>query len=80
MIRFAVDAITAFSVRPLQLASMAGIVTAMIAIALGVFSVTSWLRGGAVTGWTSLMTVITFLSSVQLLVLGVVGEYFRTNV
>ena len=75
MVRFALDAITAFSIKPLQLASLGGLVTALIAVGLGAYSLAAWLRGSTVVGWTSLMTVISFLSSVQLLVLGVFGEY-----
>ena len=75
MVRFALDAITAFSIKPLRLASMGGAITALLGLVLGAYSVASYLRGSAVTGWTSLMTVMTFLSSVQLFVLGVFGEY-----
>jgi hypothetical protein len=74
MFRFALDAITAFSIKPLLLASLGGVVTALLAFALGAYSLVAYIRGSTVVGWTSLMTVITFLSSVQLLVLGVIGE------
>jgi polyisoprenyl-phosphate glycosyltransferase len=75
MLRFALDAITAFSIKPLLMASLGGVVTALLAMALGIFSMVAYLHGSTVVGWTSLMTVITFLSSIQLLVLGVIGEY-----
>jgi dolichol-phosphate mannosyltransferase len=75
MFRFALDAITAFSVKPLMLASLGGVASALLALALGAYSIIAYIRGSTVVGWTSLMTVITFLSSVQLLVLGVIGEY-----
>jgi dolichol-phosphate mannosyltransferase len=75
MFRFALDAITAFSIKPLMLASLGGVASALLAMALGAYSIVAYLRGSTVVGWTSLMTVITFLSSVQLLVLGVIGEY-----
>jgi polyisoprenyl-phosphate glycosyltransferase len=75
MLRFAIDAITAFSIKPLRLASMGGAATALLALAFGAYSVVAHLRGSTVTGWTSLMTVITLLSSVQLVVLGIIGEY-----
>jgi dolichol-phosphate mannosyltransferase len=75
MFRFALDAITAFSIKPLLLASLGGVVTALLALVLGVFSIAAYFHGSTVVGWTSLMTVVSFLSSVQLLVLGVIGEY-----
>jgi dolichol-phosphate mannosyltransferase len=75
MFRFALDAITAFSIKPLLMASLGGVVTASLALLLAIFSMAAYFRGSTVVGWTSLMTVITFLSSIQLLVLGVIGEY-----
>ncbi len=75
MVRFALDAITAFSTKPLALASWAGIGMGFLSCALLVYSLASWLRGDAVVGWTSLMAAVTLLGSVQLIVLGVIGEY-----
>ena len=75
MVRFAIDAITAFSIRPLALASWAGIVAGLLACLLVVYSLASWLRGSTVAGWTSLMAVIAILGSVQLVILGIMGEY-----
>ncbi len=40
-----------------------------------VYALISWLGGGAVVGWTSLMATVTLLGSTQLVVLGVLGEY-----
>jgi glycosyltransferase involved in cell wall biosynthesis len=75
-IRIALDAITALSVKPLLLASMGGLFTALLALVMGAVAIAAWAHGSIwVTGWTSLMAVITFLSSIQLLVLGVFGEY-----
>jgi glycosyltransferase involved in cell wall biosynthesis len=75
MIKFALDAITAFSIKPLVMTSLLGGVTAGVSMLLGVYSVVAFLAGGTITGWTSLMMVITLLSSVQLIVLGIFGEY-----
>ena len=78
MVRFAVDAITAFSIKPLALASWVGIGTGLFALGLLAYSFLSWLGwvGGKVEpGWTSLMAAIAILGSVQLLVLGILGEY-----
>ena len=75
MFRFALDAITAFSIKPLLLASLAGVLTAFFSLGLGAYSVISYFRGSTITGWTSLMAVTTLLFSVQLLVMGVFGEY-----
>ncbi len=78
MIRFALDAITAFSVKPLALASYVGLLSGLFALGLLIYSLGSWIGlfgPSAVRGWTSLMSVMALLGSVQLLVLGIIGEY-----
>ncbi|WP_428940648.1 glycosyltransferase family 2 protein [Fontivita pretiosa] len=75
MLRFAMDAVTAFSVRPLQWASLVGLFMACFAAALLVYSLVSWLLFHTVSGWTSLMAAIALVGGTQLLVLGVMGEY-----
>jgi glycosyltransferase involved in cell wall biosynthesis len=75
MLRFAVDAITSFSVRPLRFASHIGIAFGFLGlISLGCILI-FWLRGDVVPGWTSLAALILILGSIQLTVLGILGEY-----
>jgi dolichol-phosphate mannosyltransferase len=76
MLRFALDGITSFSFKPLQLAGVLGGYAAGIGFA-GIL-VILYLRlctRLTVQGWSSLMVVVLFLGGVQLLVLGVMGEY-----
>jgi polyisoprenyl-phosphate glycosyltransferase len=78
MLKFAIDAITAFSVKPLAIASWVGMGSGVMSLLLLVYSFVSWMGwvgGRAVTGWTSLMCAVTLLGSVQLMVLGIMGEY-----
>jgi dolichol-phosphate mannosyltransferase len=75
MIRFALDAITGFSVRPLRLAAHLGVAFGFGGLAMLAYVLYGWLTGRVVDGWTSLMTVVLLLGSVQLLVMGVLGEY-----
>jgi dolichol-phosphate mannosyltransferase len=78
MLRLSADAITSFSTKPLALASWMGMACGLFATFLGVFTLISWFGWFGrpnVTGWTSLMAAIALLGSVQLLVLGVIGEY-----
>ncbi len=75
MLQLALDAITAFSIKPLILASWFGIATGLFALLLVVYSLVSWIWGNPISGWTSLMCVIAMLGSAQLLVLGILGEY-----
>jgi dolichol-phosphate mannosyltransferase len=75
MLRLAWDAVTGFSIRPLQLATALGMVVSSAGFALAVYSLCGWLAGRTVQGWTSLMAAVGVLGGIQLLVLGVLGEY-----
>ncbi len=77
MVRFALDGITGFSHRPLQIASHIGILCAIASLAFMAFFVLYWLAGGTglVPGWTSLIVVSLFLGGVQLIAIGILGEY-----
>lgn len=75
MLRFALDGIASFSVIPLKFASWMGGIISLFAFAYAVWAVTSHLTGATVEGWTSLMVALTFLGGVQLLCLGIIGDY-----
>ncbi|MBN2751253.1 MAG: glycosyltransferase family 2 protein [Rhodospirillaceae bacterium] len=75
MLRFAVDAITGFSISPLRLASLAGAITGGLAILLLVYTLISWVTDDTVRGWSSIMGTILLFGSVQMFVLGIMGEY-----
>lgn len=75
MLRLAVDAITGFSTKPLKIASYLGFAFAFLSLLGVVFTLYSWLFLRTIVGWSSVMTVVLVLGSVQLLVLGVFGEY-----
>ena len=75
MVRFALDAITGFSIGPLRVASILGILMGAISLAMLVYTLGSWVLGQTVEGWTSLSTMVLTVSSVQLLVLGECPEF-----
>ncbi len=75
MIRFALDAVTSFSIIPLRLASYGGALLGVLGLTLLAYVMRAWLAGETVQGWTSLMVVVLVMGSVQLLCLGVLGEY-----
>lgn len=73
---FALDGITSFSGAPLKAATYVGSFTALIAFVYGVWVlIKALLWGDAVKGYPSLMLVVLFLGGVQLVALGVIGEY-----
>jgi polyisoprenyl-phosphate glycosyltransferase len=75
MVRFAVDAITAFSVVPLRLSMMLGWVMALIGFSFAIYSSVGALVGHTVPGWSSLMAAVGLLSGMQFLILGIIGAY-----
>ena len=75
MIAFAADAITSFSTAPLRLASWLGLVSAGFALILLGYTLWRWVQGGTVEGWPSTMAAIVMFGAVQLIVLGILGEY-----
>jgi dolichol-phosphate mannosyltransferase len=75
MFRLSLDAITSFSIKPLALASLVGVVAAALSVFLLLFTLASWLTGGNAAGWTSLMAAMTFIASLQFILLGIHGEY-----
>ena len=75
-LRIGINGLVGFSSRPLQLMSMAGFVVAAISFAIGLWYVIQKLMGIDLTpGLPTTVLVVSFFSGVQLLALGVVGEY-----
>lgn len=73
---FALEGITSFSVAPLKMASYFGMLTALFSMAYGFYVLgKAFLYGDPVPGYPSLMVVVLFLGGLQLLAIGVVGEY-----
>jgi dolichol-phosphate mannosyltransferase len=75
MLRFAADAVTSFSIAPLRFAAWLGLAVACLATVLLAYTIWRWMSGGVVVGWSSTMTAVALFSGVQLLVLGIIGEY-----
>jgi glycosyltransferase involved in cell wall biosynthesis len=77
MVRFALDGFTGFSSEPLRLASHVGAFFAFASFVLMVGLTIFRLMGGQglVTGWTSMIVAVLFLGGVQLLAIGILGEY-----
>ena len=76
MLRFAATGVISFSGAPLRFALNVGFVVSLIAFALGLWSIVVKVTGlYEVPGWTSIVVVTTFIGGIQLIVLGVIGEY-----
>ena len=75
MLEFAIDGLTSFSVVPLRICSMVGLLVSLLALFMLLWSIVVKIIGGAIPGWTSTVAPLYLLGGVQLLFLGIVGEY-----
>jgi len=73
---FAIEGITSFSIMPLKVATYVGVATAFGAFLFGLFLIIQTLLfDNPVAGYPSLMVVVLFLGGIQLIALGIIGEY-----
>jgi dolichol-phosphate mannosyltransferase len=76
MLRLATDAIVGFSDRPLRLALNLGFLVSVLSIAFAISALVSRLVGVfVVPGWTSIMMLVGVVGGIQLIVIGIIGEY-----
>ena len=75
MITLALDGITSLSVKPIRIITAFGFLVALISLVGIMWSVIVALMGASVAGWASTVSIICFLGGIQLLSLGVIGEY-----
>lgn len=76
MFRFAITGITSFSVKPLHFATVFGLIISMLAFMYGVYAICVYFfYDQVVTGWASLLTSVLFIGGIQLIMLGIIGEY-----
>ena len=80
LLQLAIEGVTSFSTAPLRLATWVGLFSALFSFVYGLWVLTkSLIYGDPVRGYPTLMLVILFLGGVQLLALGVIGEYLGRN-
>ena len=75
MLNFAWDGITSFSVKPIRLLLSIGIIIFIISLLVTVYCLISKLTGNAVAGWTFLACSIWIMGGIQMISLGIIGEY-----
>ncbi len=75
MLAFALDGVTSLSVKPLQLITGLGSIISIVGFFAIVWAIFEAFSGNTVAGWTSTVCIVCFLGGVQLLCLGVIGEY-----
>ncbi len=75
MLRFGLDGIVSFSVKPLRIAFYTGFMVSIASLLYAIYAVVQHLIGSTVEGWTSILVSVLFIGGVTLLSLGVIGEY-----
>ncbi len=75
MLHFALDGITSFSSAPLRMSMYLGLTVFFLAIIYIVYALVMYFSGHTNPGWTSLLIVILLLGGIQLLTIGIIGEY-----
>ena len=75
MLNFAWDGITSFSVKPLRLICTIGFIILFISIGIMIYSLVRYLSGNTVDGWTFLSISIWFIGGLQMISVGIIGEY-----
>lgn len=75
MLALAFDGITSLSIKPIRIITSFGFITALISFIFIVYSIVDKIIGNTVAGWTSTIAVICFVSGVQLICMGILGEY-----
>jgi dolichol-phosphate mannosyltransferase len=78
MIRFALDGITSFSDLPLRLATYLGFIVSAFAFGVMIYALISlYIWENAIRGWTSTILSVMFIGGIQLICLGIIGEYLK---
>lgn len=75
MLALAFDGITSLSVKPLRMITMMGVGISILSVISIIWVIISYFAGRTVAGWSSIVCIMCFLSGVQLVALGVIGEY-----
>jgi len=76
MMKFAITGITSFSIRPLHISTIFGYLIAISAFFYGVYAVyVKIFTNKTISGWTSLLLAVLFIGGIQMIMLGILGEY-----
>lgn len=75
MLAFAWEGATSFSVRPIRFVLHIGIVATLLALAILIWTFVVWVSGDVVAGWSSLIGVVAFFGGIQMISIGIIGEY-----
>ena len=75
MLTLAIDGITSLSIKPIRIITVFGLLVALLSFIGVIYSLAAYVAGKTVQGWASMTCIICFVSGIQLISLGIIGEY-----
>lgn len=75
MLGLAIDGITSLSIKPIRLITSLGFIVSFISFLLMIYAIIQFFTGSVISGWASTIVIITFLGGIQIISIGLVGEY-----
>ena len=75
MLHLAFDGITSLSIKPLRIFTTIGLITSFISFCFIIYTIIAYFIGNTVAGWASMTSIICFIGGIQLIGIGVLGEY-----
>lgn len=75
MLALAFDGITSLSIKPIRMITIFGVIVSLISFVGAIWAIISQILGNTVIGWASMTCIICFLGGIQLICLGIIGEY-----
>ena len=75
MFRFAADGITSFSAKPLRISFYLGMIISLIGLVYSIYAIIQYFLGNTQPGWTSILVSILIIGGIQLISIGIIGEY-----
>ena len=75
MLSFAMEGITSLSTKPIRFVTTGGVVFFIVALIMMIYTVVRYCMGATVAGWSSILISVWFIGGVQMIALGVIGEY-----
>ena len=75
MLGLAFDGITSLSIKPIRFITSLGVMTSVISFLFIIWTIFRHFTGTTVSGWASTVTVVAFIGGIQLISIGIIGEY-----
>ena len=75
MLKLAANGITNRSTKPIHMIFLIGIISVLISLAGIIWSIVAYFLSSTVAGWSSIIAIICFFGGIQILCIGVIGEY-----